>query len=105
MRSVFDDGRALVLDPLLDRRATKLQSGVVDESLGYGIAQYDQTLQHHRQIHIRDRPITEKVVGASLEHVCAAESSLSAAHERSPITPAASHRRTRRTSVVRRESA
>src|ERR1700730_6664138 len=67
--SVSNQRGALFENPLLNRWAPPLVSGVVDESLWYGVAKHDQALQHHRQIDIRDGPVVEKVVGAALEQV------------------------------------
>jgi hypothetical protein len=66
-RSVSDEWGPFLVDPLHHRWATPLVSGVVDESLWYGVAKHDQALQHHGQIDIRDGPIAEEVVGAALE--------------------------------------
>src|SRR5580704_895179 len=65
--SVSDQRGALSENPLLNRWAPPLVSGVVDEALGYGVSQHDQPLQHHRQVHISDRPGAEKVVSATVE--------------------------------------
>ena len=53
--------------PSFDRRTAPLQRGVVDESLRDRIAEHDQSLQHHREIDIRDRPVAEEMVGAPVE--------------------------------------
>ena len=65
--SVPDESRPRPADPLLERRTAPLQSGVVDESFGNWIAEHDQSLQHHREIDIRDRPVAKEIVRASIE--------------------------------------
>jgi hypothetical protein len=40
-QSVFDEGRPLFVNPLLDGWATPLVSGVVDQSLRHRVAEHD----------------------------------------------------------------
>ena len=57
----------MLVYPLLHRWATPLVSGVVYQLLRHRVAEYDQALQHHREIDIGDRPVAEEVVGAAVE--------------------------------------
>ena len=65
--SVFDERGPLSVDPLLESRAAPFLRSVIDESFRYRVAEHDQTLQHHREIDIRDRPVAKEVVRASVE--------------------------------------
>ena len=67
--SVSNQRGALFENPLLNRWASPLVSGVVNESLWHGVSKYDQALQHHCEVEISDRPGTEKVVGTTIKQV------------------------------------
>jgi hypothetical protein len=66
-RSVLREWRPFLLNPLLHRWAAPLVSGVVDQSLRHRIAEHDQTLQHHGEIDVGDRPGAEEILGAAVE--------------------------------------
>src|ERR1700675_2570487 len=65
--SIFYEAGSRLVDPTLNRWATPLQRGVVNESLRHWIPVRDQALQHHGEIHIGDRPCTEQIVRTALE--------------------------------------
>lgn len=54
MTSILSEGRAGVMDPLLNAGPKPLMIGIVDEPLRYAIAVRHQTLQHHGEINVRD---------------------------------------------------
>jgi hypothetical protein len=58
-QSVLGEGRSRMADPLLYGRSAPLMVGIVDEFPRYRIAVRHQALQHHGQVHVRNRPIAE----------------------------------------------
>lgn len=65
--SVLGQRRARVINPLLNALPTPLMVGVVHEPLRYGIAVRHQSLQHHRKIHVGNRPLPEYRIAAPIE--------------------------------------
>ena len=46
-----------------------LAVGIVGQALGYRVAVRDETLQHHGQIQVGDRPFAEQILAAAFEQL------------------------------------